>query len=256
MPREYDRNTDPSVIVPVDENGLRVAPNPQSKSDIKILPKAVQPFEFQPTIKPLSNEGAVTSSVDDFQPKKRDVSKRRTRSERERNIFTAILMLFVTMAVLVPYILSAVGIKINEPFKYTFNEYNVFSHLVETIRTSSSADAATLKNIWFGMIPELILIVGIIALAINILKSFIGIFGARRPVKYFLGATIYLIAVLSIFIMALVGIGTLGVAKIDFVNDFIKGYATSEYFTLIVFGVGNLLFAFIVKLINPDRSGY
>ena len=53
MDREYNPNTDPSVIVPVDENGLRLAPNPVSKHEANLLPKAVQPFEFQPTLKPI-----------------------------------------------------------------------------------------------------------------------------------------------------------------------------------------------------------
>ena len=94
MPEQYDPYRDPSVMVPVDENGLRLAPDPVKKSDTNVLPKAVQPFEFQPKLRQVSGpEGSSGSTIDDFQPKKRDQSKRIRRTKRNRNIFAGVIIL-------------------------------------------------------------------------------------------------------------------------------------------------------------------
>jgi len=257
MPEQYDPYRDPSVMVPVDENGLRLAPDPVKKSDTNVLPKAVQPFEFQPKLRQVSGpEGSSGSTIDDFQPKKRDQSKRIRRTKRNRNIFAGVIMLLVTAAVALPFILGSFGLNISKPFIFSLQQYNVFGSIVKAIQNSIGQDAATLKTIWMGMIPSMILFLGIIGLLTNFIKSFIAILGGVRPVRYVASAMFYLITVLIVFIMALVGVNAIGVARIDFIQDFIYKFYESEYFTLLAFAVVNLIIAIILRIANPDKSGY
>ena len=256
MDREYNPNTDPSVIVPVDENGLRLAPNPVSKHEANLLPKAVQPFEFQPTLKPIGSTGSTESTVDDFQPKKRDVSRRQTKAKRQKNIICGVFMLIFTAAMFLPYIFGACHFYITKPIILSFSKFNVFVNTINLIKECIGADKETIISNVLHLIPNGILIFGLIALVWNVIKSLVGIFGARRPMKYVLSAIIYFLSTITIFIMALVGVGRVGIEKIDFMNDFIKGYATCEYVTLLGLAVVYLIIAIIIKIANPERSGY
>ena len=148
MDRQYDPNTDPSVIVPVDENGLRLAPNPVNKADAKILPKAVQPFEFQPKLRPIGSTGATESTVDDFQPKKRDVSKRATRTKRTKNIICGIFMLLFTAAAVLPYIFGVCNLKITNPIISA----SAASTSLTAIPSFSSAFSFSSRNCFFDIL--------------------------------------------------------------------------------------------------------
>ena len=256
MDRQYDPNTDPSVIVPVDENGLRLAPNPVNKADAKILPKAVQPFEFQPKLRPIGSTGATESTVDDFQPKKRDVSKRATRTKRTKNIICGIFMLLFTAAAVLPYIFGVCNLKITNPIILSFTKFDIFGHLISLIKGCIGADKSTLISNLLHMVPYAILLVGLLGLAANVIKALIGIFGAKRPMKYALSALIYLISTIIIFIMALVGVGRVGIEKIDFMKDFVYGYSSSEYVTMLGIAIIYFIIAVIIKIANPEKSGY
>ena len=254
---DYDPSEDPSVIVPVDENGLRLAPNPVKKSDTNILPKAVQPFEFQPRLKPMSGPDGTSSgsTIDDFQPKKRDQSKRVRRTKRNRNIFSGVIMLFVTAAVAIPFVLGAFGVKLNNPIIYSYSQYNVIGALIDAIEATIHK-TEDMKVVWFGMIPYLILLLGMVGLLANLIKSFMGIFGAVRPIRYVASAIFHLLTVVIVFIMALIGVDAIGVQRIDFMQEFIFKIQESEYFTLLALAVVNLLIAIILRIANPDKSGY
>ena len=97
---------------------------------------------------------------------------------------------------------------------------------------------------------------GLLGLAANVIKALIGIFGAKRPMKYALSALIYLISTIIIFIMALVGVGRVGIEKIDFMKDFVYGYSSSEYVTMLGIAIIYFIIAVIIKIANPEKSGY
>lgn len=58
------------------------------------------------------------------------------------------------------------------------------------------------------------------------------------------------------FITSLVGAEAVGIEKIDFINDFIRGFKTSELFSLVVFAAGYFIVSLICTLIDSDRYGY
>lgn len=256
MDRQYDPNTDPSVIVPVDENGLRLAPDPVVKSEAKILPKAIQPFEFQPKLRPIGSSGTAESTVDDFQPKKRDVSKRATRTKRTKNIICGVFMLLFTAVVVLPYIFGVINLKITNPIVLSFTQYDVFGNLISLIKGCIGAEKSVIISNVLHMIPFAILLIGLFALTCNVIKSLIGIFGAKRPMRYALSALVYLISTIIIFIMALIGVEAIGIEKIDFMQDFVFGFRSSEYVTMLGLAFVYFIIAGIIKLANPEKSGY
>ena len=56
--------------------------------------------------------------------------------------------------------------------------------------------------------------------------------------------------------MALVGVSRVGIEKIDFMNDFVYGYRTSEYVTMLGIAIIYFIIAAIIKIANPEKSGY
>ena len=106
------------------------------------------------------------------------------------------------------------------------------------------------------MVPEMLLTVGLVAVVINLVKAVTGLCFALRPRRYTTGAVIFLLSVCAVFIAALVGAEDIGVAQIDFMQDFIHGYATSEFFTFFVLAGINLVAALACSLVTPQRTGY
>ena len=106
------------------------------------------------------------------------------------------------------------------------------------------------------MIPDIVITIGILSVLINMIKSVFAIFGAIKPIKYVRGAIVNLICVLAIFVTALVGANGIGIAKIDFMQDFIHGYQTSYLFTMLVFGAGYVLLCGICAIVNREKYGY
>lgn len=245
----------------VDDAGIRLAPTPIRNSDYHVLPSIRQEYVLEPSLhidEPKDSPSGEISTADDFQPKVRDKSKKWKRQKRGKNIVFGAIMLAISVIVLLPYILAAAGQNINLPFKYVPSELNAIGNLIEAFKTTASYGwkGPELKAVWLGAVPSLVLILGIIFLLFNLIKSFCALLGAVKPVKYIVNAIVYLVCVLTILVFYLIGIGAFGINQINFVNDFIKAYSTSELFSLVIFAFGNLLVSLLCTLLNKDKLGY
>ncbi len=208
---------------------------------------------------PVEDKVPEASTADDYQPKVRDVNKRWKRARRWRNRLTGALMLLVTVAVALPYVLAAAGVDGSKLlFGYIPEQFDAVGNIIYAVKTSISLDwtGDAVARLWIQCVPSLILATGILGIAINLIKSLLGVFGVIKPKKYIAGAVWYLIAVIVILVLSLLGSETLGVERIDFVADFIYGYKSSELFSLIVFAAGNAAAAVLAEKINPERTGY
>ncbi len=246
----------------VDDAGIRLAPPPMHSAAYHVMPSVVQEYVIQPHIEieqPESENVRMWTTENDFQPKTEDKSKKWKRRKRSKNAVIGSIMLFFTLVMVLPFILGAVGIWIEEcPFKFVPKQFGAFYNIVETFKfTAAHGWAGEIVNYaWVQTVPSIVLLVGIICLATNLIKSVFAIFFAVKPVKYFADSVIYLLCVLSMFIASLVGAEVIGIAKIDFIKDFIHGYQTSEMFSLVLFAVGYFLVSLICTLVNSDKNGY
>ena len=247
----------------VDDAGIRLAPTPIHNSDYHVMPTVMQEFVITPRIEveeQLQGEyGRETSTVGDFQPKNEDVSKKWKRSKRTKNMILGIVMLIVTVIVGLPYILGAVGVWLDDfPFRYVPRDFGAIHNIVEAFKVTAANHwrGPVVNAVWVQTVPSLILLVGIIFLAINIIKAVVAILATHKPVKYTTGAVVYLFAVLALFIASLVGVYAVGIDKINFMSDFIHGYKTSEMFSLIVFSVGYFVVSLVCTVLGADKYGY
>ncbi len=246
----------------VDDAGIRLAPTPLNRGSVNVMPAVRQDYIIEPQLvvdEPSDDLKRSFSTEKDFQPKKKDISKRWKRSKRSRNLVVGIVMFIVSCLVLLPYILGAAHVFLdNFIFRYVPRQFGALNNLVEAFKATVKLGwkGEEVNAIWISMVPSLILIVGIIALVVNFIKSVMGMFGAIKPKKYMIGAIIYLFAVLAVFIMTLVGAPAVGVEKIDFVRDFIKGYKTSELFGLLIPALGYFTVACICTFIHKEKYGY
>lgn len=246
----------------VDDAGIRLAPSPINNAAYHVMPTVMQEYVIEPTIvnkeTPDSDSRRIVSTVDDVQPKREEVNKKWKRGKRAKNMASGIIALVASVAVLLPYILGAVGTSLDTPFKLVPDKFNVVSNLIYAFKTTAQLgwSGEEVGAIWVGMVPSLILTIGILCVIINVIKSLFAIFGAVKPVKFVSGAIINLLCVLAIFVASLAGASAIGIEQIDFINDFIHGYANSELFTLVVFGVAYVLLCIVSAIINRDKCGY
>ena len=248
----------------VDDAGIRLAPTPIHNSSYHVMPTVKQEFVITPRIEIDEKEGGEddirkSDTSNDFQPKTEDISKKWKRRKRSKNMIIGVIMLLITAVMLLPYILGAAGVWLEGfPFKYVPKRFGALYNIIEAFKFTASNgwSGADVNARWVMAIPDLILMLGFIFLAINFIKSVFSILGTYKPIKYTLGASVYLLAVLAVFIASLVGAGAIGVEKINFVNDFIHGFRTSELFSLVVFAVGYFAVSLICTLIDSDKYGY
>ena len=247
----------------VDDAGIRLAPTPIHNSAYHVMPTVVQEYVIEPQIvtnEPAGDGDSVAehSTKDDFQPKKEDANKKWKRGKRAKNMITGSIVFLVSLVVLLPYVLSAAKVNIDASFVLASDKMNVIGHFVGAFETSAELgwQGEAVSLIWKGMIPDIILTIGILAVLFGVIKSIFAIFGAVKQIHYIIESIVYLLCVLCIFIAALVGAETIGIEKIDFVNDFIKGYKTCYLFTMLVFGAGYVLVSALCCVINRDKYGY
>lgn len=245
----------------VDDAGMRLAPTPIRNSDYHVLPSIRQEYVLEPSLhidEPKEDLTSEFSTADDFQPKVKDMSKKWKRRKRGKNIIFGAIMLIATLLVVLPYILAAAGQTINLPLKYVPQDLNAIGNLIEAFKLTAANGwtGPELKDIWVSVIPSLVLTLGIIFLAFNLLKSLFALLGAVKPVKYMANAFIYLVCVLIILVFYLIGVNAFGIDQINFVNDFIKAYSTSELFCLVIIAIANVLVSTICTLLNKDKLGY
>lgn len=256
------RNNKPR-IKGVDDAGIRLAPSPAPDSGYHVMPTVMQEFVIEPHLvtKEAQQDGEsvrAQSTANDFQPKKEDANKKWKRGKRAKNMTAGIIAFLASVAVLLPYILSAVKADAKLPFVLVSDKFNIVGHFIDAFKKAAELGwkGKEVGSIWIGMIPDIVVTIGILSVLINVIKSVFAIFGAVKPIKYNIGATVNLVCVLVIFITALVGANGLGIEKIDFMQDFIHGYRTSYLFTMLVFGAGYVLVCGICSLINRDKYGY
>ena len=245
----------------LDEDGVRLAPAPIKHSDYHVLPSIRQEFVLEPSLHIDEPKDAHTSDVsteDDFQPKIKDRSKRWKRQKRGKNIIFGAIMLVFTLLVVLAYVLAAAGQNLSLPIKYVPENLNVVGKLVYTFQMSADFEwtGPVVKAVWLEAVPSLVLLVGILFLLFNLIKSICALFGAVKPVRYLANSIIYLVCVLTVLVFNLIGVKAFGIEQIDFVNDFIKAYATSELFSLVVFAVINVIASAVCTLANKDKLGY
>lgn len=247
----------------VDDAGIRLAPTPSHNSGYHVMPTVMQEFVIEPRL--VTNEPTVDgeatraqSTVNDFQPKKEDANKKWKRGKRAKNMISGVIAFLVSLVVLLPYVLTSVKAEAELPFVLIADRFDVVGHFIEAFELTAELGwkGSEAGAVWIGMVPDIILAIGILFILINVIKSVFAIFGATKPIKYTVGAVVNLLCVLAIFIAALVGADTVGIEKIDFMQDFIHGYQTSYLFTLLVFGAGYVLVCGLCALINRDKNGY
>lgn len=245
---------------PVDDAGIRLAPTPIRSNDMNVLPPVKQDFIIVPQIEINEKDEDVEriSTLKDYQPKKEDMSKRWKRTKRGKNMVVGTIALIVTVFSVLPYILGACGVEATLPFKYIPTSFNAIHEFIEAFKDTANLGwkGEGIKEIWFKTVPDMVLIIGIIALAINLIKSFYALFISSKQVKFVGGAIVYLVCVLLVFGASLLGVDVLGIEKIDFMNDFIRGCSTCELFTLVITSIGYLLVCGIITLVNRDKQGY
>lgn len=234
----------------VDDMGIRLAPTPMRGNDVNQLPSVRQDFVLRPSLEiddPQRDEQTY-STVDDFQPKSKDAGKTWKRRKRGKNFICGLLMLLTEAIVVLPYLFAVFGVKIDFlPFAYVLDEYNAIGHIVNFV--SGGGNFALI-------VPDVILCVGLLFVLVNIVKSLTGIFGGVKVRKYGTGSVLYVVFVAIVFVISLVGATSLGVDKIDFMQDVIHGWKTSEWFTLFATSVFGIIMSAICSFINPDKSGY
>ena len=247
----------------VDDAGIRLAPPPAPNSGYHVMPTVMQEFVIEPHLvteerSQESDSVRAQSTANDFQPKKEDANKKWKRGKRAKNMTAGIIAFLASVAVLLPYILSAVNAEAKLPFVLVADRFNVVGHFIDAFKRTAELGwkGETIGKIWLGMIPDIVITIGILSVLINMIKSVFAIFGAIKPIKYVRGAIVNLICVLAIFVTALVGANGIGIAKIDFMQDFIHGYQTSYLFTMLVFGAGYVLLCGICAIVNREKYGY
>lgn len=258
MPNGDNRNKNRHV----DESGIRLAPTPMKNASYNVLPSIKQEFVLQPRIEIEEQESEDTrhaTTEGDFQPKTEDKSKKWKRRKRTKNAVIGSLMLFFTLIMVLPYILGAAEVWTEEfPFRFVPKNFGALYNIVEAFKFTAQHDWTGVEVVaeWVQTIPSIVLFVGIVCLATNLIKSIFAMFFAVNPVKYIADSVIYLLCVLAMFIASLVGAEVIGIEKIDFVQDFIKGYQTSEMFSLVLFAIGYFIVSLICTLVNSEKYGY
>lgn len=247
----------------VDDAGIRLAPTPMQNDRIHVMPSVMQEFVITPKLQVEKTGEEIDeknySSDKDYQPKKEDIGKKWKRDKRTKNIIIGVFMFLITAVVILPYILSACHVYIeNMPFKYVPREFGAIGNIVDAFKISAkfSFKGAEVNAAWIECVPSLVLAVGFLFLAVNLIKSIVAVFGATKPMRYTICSFVYLVTVLAVLIASVVGVNAIGLGKINFVNDFIRGYKTSELFSLTVFAVGNFILSLVFTVIGADKNGY
>ncbi len=248
----------------VDEAGIRLAPAPLHGENVVSMPSVKQEFVITPQLHIDAPENepdqkATVTTEHDFQPKKKDISKKWKRRRKSKNVWLGIVMFVVSATILLLFALDAAGVKMNNSkFALIPDELGAIGNVIDAFKVSLKAgwSSKAAASAWLQSVPSLILIVGLIAVFVNFIKAIVGMFGAIKPRRYLPSAIVYLAAVFSVVIIYLVGAPSLGVEKVDFMTDIIKGYQTSELFSVAVFGLGYFVVSVICSLISSEKYGY
>lgn len=264
MANQLERNKNRTV----DNAGRKTASLPTASSDCYMMPPIMQPYVIEPTFvnqptapqkvaNAVSNE-AKDSTEDDYQPKREDQTKKWKRKRRALNAVSGIIALVASVIVLLPYVLGYLGSDVSLPITMSFSTFNSIGALVQGIPQVISLGIFTAESngVLVTLVPHIILAIGILAVAINVIKSVFALLFMKKPVEYRKGTRVNLVCVLAILVASLVGAPAIGIKQIDFMADVVNGYASSELFTLLAFAIAYSLVSVICTLINRDKRGY
>ena len=247
----------------VDESGIRKAPTPLSGDAVKQLPPVRQDFVSVPSLEAEGGSGerlAEPSTARDYQPKIKDVSKGWKSKRRWKNFFAGLLMLLATVATLLPFILSIFQeFGANETLKFMFvpDDRNSIMNIYWAFRSESGTiwQDGIEVNIW-QVVPDFIIVVGIIFLLCNLVKSVIAMCGAIKVRRFTLCALIYVITLLVVLVFHLIGFESMGFEKWNFMEDVIRGWQSNEIVGLLITGTVGLVVSLFVKIISYEKYGY
>ncbi len=246
----------------VDEMGIRLAPAPMKAGGINRLPSVRQVFVLRPSLEideplPEGTSPAVSTS-DDYQPKRKDVDKHWKRKKRIKNVICGLIMFIFSAAVFVPYILAATNVKPVLPLTIVPDNLNIFGNLIEAVKLSIAQNwvGSEVETAWKQTLSDLILLFGLLFILANLIKSLFGIFGAVKVQRYFAASLIYFLCIAALLVAAVVGAENFGIAKINFMNDIIYGWNSSEIVGIAAVAVANIVIAALCSIINPEKSGY
>lgn len=263
MANQSDRNKNRAV----GSARAKLAPQPMANPNYHVMPSIRQQYVIEPTFvtkeTPLvanNNVGSAAreNTLADYQPKKEDTTKKWKRKKRAANAVIGIIALAASLAVLLPYVLGFLGKSLDAPIVLSFSTFNSIGALVEGVPQVISLGIFQPESngVLVTLVPHAILAIGILAVAINAIKSVFALLFMKKPVKYTTGATVNLVCVLAILIASLVGAPLIRINQVDFMADVVYGYANSELFTLVAFAVAYSLVSAICALINRDKCGY
>ena len=245
----------------VDDAGIRLAPTPLDGAATKRMPAVVQEFVLAPRLDYAGEEDErreEVSTASDYQPKERDAGRRWKRSVRTRNFLSGTIMLIASAAALLPFILAAADVTAELPFKLIPEKFDVISGWIDAFRVTAEAGwkGEAVNAVWAYMVPDILLTVGLIAVLVNVVKAVTGMFGAIKPRRYTACAAVFLLSVIAVFIAALAGAEDIGLEQMDFMEDFIRGWQTNEFFTLFAVALINVVLSAVCSFITPLRTGY
>lgn len=242
---------------------VRLAPSPIANASYHMMPPVVQQYVIEPTIVNKEPEGLEAESVSestksDYQPKSEDAGNQWKRQKRAKNMISGAIALIASIVLLLPYIFGYTGTQASLPIIIVFDKFNTLSILLDGIKGLAELNWITAEAgaVWKALVPQLILTIGILAVLINVIKAVFALLISRKHIKYTTGAIVNLLCVCAILLASLVGAPSVGIDKVDFVADVIKGYATSELFTLVAFAIGYTIMCAICTYINRDKCGY
>ncbi len=245
----------------VDEMGIRKAPQPLYRNSANQLPALRQDFVLRPSLQIDShgdpNALAEPSTVKDYQPKIKDVSKRLKRRKHAKNFFSGLIMLLATAVAILPYLFAMFQVKVDFiPIAYVPDRYNIISNIIWAIQGEPGTvwEAGFAVN-WKTIIPDMILAVGVLFLVFNLLKALVSMFTLKVRGFTFCSFA-YLVTILGVLLLNVLGTGFLGIEKIDFMEDVIYGWQTNELVALFISGMVGLIASLLVKLINSEKYGY
>lgn len=241
----------------------RSAPSPVGHVDYRLLPQVREDYVISPrlSIEEVEDEKTNTPSTrKDYQPKKGDVTKKAKRRMRGKNVVAGLIALLFSLIIIGQYLLGFFG---RQGARLPLNvvpdgNLNAIFNLVEAFKQSASLGwtGAEVNAVWLACVPSIILTFGVLFVLINAIKSVFAIFFMKKPIKYIGGAFIYMLCALAILVAALVGAPKIGIAKIDFLDDFIFAYRTSDLFFLVAVAVGNFIASLVCAIIARDKKGY
>lgn len=241
----------------VDKYGIRLAPTPLNGAETKELEPVVQPYQIVAKLngdKDKNGNNSKESTLDDFQPKAEDIRKKWKRTKRTRNFFAGLLMFIASAVTILPFLLGYFEVNVDLPFKYSFvGDFNIIKSLEVGIK--SLIGGATVMNTVLYMIPSIVICIGFLAVIRNLIVSVVSMCGVIKPQKYFGSVAVFVISVVAIIVASLVGVGSLGISKID--PMVLSGAGEMEEITTMVFLVYiNIVFSIIAKFVGPNGSGY